>query len=542
MKKRFKILKTALSAVVILVYISLIVVLMAQALTPGSESAEISQSFGDKINQAVTDIKPPVAEKINVDDVKISSVVVGDEEYSAEDICISIGNSGRIIAFAYPNNATNRALAYSSDNEDVLAVYPDGRIVALSVGTATVTVISLENSEYTASVTVNVKNIPLEKIEIHTANDSIRVGDSIRLDVEYYPEETSEREVTWRSSDSDVISIDESGTLVAVGEGEAIIYAASKNEDITSEIKITVLPAIEEEVILPTAIVVTSPMSTYEIGDRASLVAELYPLDASGNIIWHSSDDSVVSVSQSGAIRCKRAGEAEITARCGNLECKVKITVKEVLSKEIRFNLSNIKKVDGVYTIKQGESGKVTAILDKNATILDVKFASSNENVAKIGADGAIEALRGGETTITISTSYGDETTSTSFVLSVKRITLEDTIDNFSHWVRKAMGHFGAFLVLGIFGSFTYLIIFKKNLRGRLIAFLVCLAAGFAVAGITEILQLPIFTPGRGPSFSDVMLDFTGYCTSTIPIYVIILAVNLIIYLVKHRKSKAKMK
>ena len=164
MKKRFKILKTALSAVVILVYISLIVVLMAQALTPGSESAEISQSFGDKINQAVTDIKPPVAEKINVDDVKISSVVVGDEEYSAEDICISIGNSGRIIAFAYPNNATNRALAYSSDNEDVLAVYPDGRIVALSVGTATVTVISLENSEYTASVTVTVKNIPLEKI------------------------------------------------------------------------------------------------------------------------------------------------------------------------------------------------------------------------------------------------------------------------------------------------------------------------------------------------------------------------------------------
>ena len=46
MKRRFKILKTVLSATVILIYIAMIVVLMAQALVPGEESAEISDNFG----------------------------------------------------------------------------------------------------------------------------------------------------------------------------------------------------------------------------------------------------------------------------------------------------------------------------------------------------------------------------------------------------------------------------------------------------------------------------------------------------------------
>jgi VanZ family protein len=102
------------------------------------------------------------------------------------------------------------------------------------------------------------------------------------------------------------------------------------------------------------------------------------------------------------------------------------------------------------------------------------------------------------------------------------------------------MGHFGAFLVLGIFGSLTYYIIFKKSLKGKLIAFLTCAVAGFAVAGITEILQLPLFTYGRYCSFSDVLLDFVGYCTSTVPMYIIIILLHIIGMLITRLKSGKK--
>ena len=65
-------------------------------------------------------------------------------------------------------------------------------------------------------------------------------------------------------------------------------------------------------------------------------------------------------------------------------------------------------------------------------------------------------------------------------------------------------------------------------MKGKLLGFLVCIVAGFAVAGITEILQLPYFTQGRYCSFEDVMLDFFGYCVAAIPIILVLLSIHFI--------------
>ena len=159
---------------------------------------------------------------------------------------------------------------------------------------------------------------------------------------------------------------------------------------------------------------------------------------------------------------------------------------------------------------------------------MDLHFSSSDEEIARIGADGAIEALKEGEVTITVSSSYDGETVSTSFDLTIEPITIKDTVENFYYKVRKAFGHFGAFLALGVLAALSYYIIFPKTFKGKLISIAVCLAAGFAVAGITEILQLPIFTEGRTCSFDDVLLDFNGYCCSAIPIGIMILFMHLI--------------
>lgn len=110
-------------------------------------------------------------------------------------------------------------------------------------------------------------------------------------------------------------------------------------------------------------------------------------------------------------------------------------------------------------------------------------------------------------------------------------------VQNFYAWVRKAFGHFGAFLVLGIFASATYYMLFAKSTKGKIVGFLVCMFAGFAVAGLTEILQLPMFTPGRTSSFSDIWLDFKGYCCSSLVIYAIIFVVHFAKMLSK-RKAK----
>ena len=541
MKKHFKLLKTSLSALVILIYIAIIVVLMAQALTPGEESSNISQDFGDRLNEAIGEISTPESSKVSVEGVEISSVTVGGEELFGDSVTINIGDLGRINGNAFPANATNRALEYFSSDESVVEVYADGRVFAASVGQATVTVRSRENPDFSYSITVTVEKIALESISLESAEDEIAIGEMMRLEVELYPENASERALVWNSLSPDILTVDNDGTITPLSEGEAIVTVSSKeNPEILASIKITVTPEREAPAISLEKIVLTLEENIFYVGELVEVGAKLYPEGASGSILWYSSDEEVATVSQSGIVKLHKAGEVTITAKCGpDIVDSIKILVREVVSTDFIMNFEGFDgDAEGGYHIKQGSTGKLTVTLSENATVRDIKFTSSDEKIAKITPDGNIEALKGGNVTITVSTTNGETTNSVHVKITVTPLTLEDTIDNFYHWIRKAMGHFGAFLVLGIFGSMTYCIIFKKNLRGRLIAFVVCLAAGFAVAGITEILQLPIFTPGRGPSFSDVMLDFTGYCTSTIPIYLVVIIVCLVSHIVKIHKGK----
>ena len=116
-----------------------------------------------------------------------------------------------------------------------------------------------------------------------------------------------------------------------------------------------------------------------------------------------------------------------------------------------------------------------------------------------------------------------------------------DTITNFYHWVRKAFGHFGAFLVLGGAASLMFLCFSKSGIKSKLIMFIVCMVSGFAVAGLTEIFQLPIFTQGRFCSFNDVLLDFTGYSTSSVVIFALAFIYELFkILRFKRMQSKSK--
>ena len=543
MKKRSKILLAAIKSLIIMIYVGLIIVLVLQALTPGEESSNISQDFGDRLNEAIGEISTPESSKIAVEGVEISSVTVGGEELFGDSVTMNIGDLGRINGNAFPANATNRALEYFSSDEGVVEVYADGRVFAASVGQATVTVRSRENPDFSYSITVTVEKIALESISLESAEAEIAIGEMMRLEVELYPENASERALVWNSLSPDILTVDNDGTITPISEGEAIVTVSSKeNPEILASIKITVIPEREVPAIPLDKIVLTLEENIFYVGELVEVGARLYPEGASGSILWYSSDEEVATVSQSGIVKLHKAGEVTITAKCGpDIVDSIKILVREVVSTDFIMNFEGFDvDADGGYHIKQGSVGKLTVTLSENATVRDIKFTSSDEKIAKITPDGNIEALKGGNVTITVSTTNGETTNSVHIKITVIPLTLADTVDNFYYFIRKAMGHFGAFLVLGIFGSLTYYIIFKKSLKGKLIAFLTCIFAGFAVAGITEILQLPIFTPGRGPSFSDVLLDFVGYCTSTVPMYIIIILLHLIGMLITRLKSGKK--
>lgn len=517
--------KLMVKAGIIVAYVGLIIVLIVQALTPGSESSNISNNVGDKLNDVATEIQKPEAEIFAVESVKIASITVGGKALDLDDPTIQIGQSAMIGSKVAPENANNQSLVFTSSDDEILRVYADGKITAIAAGEATIAVASAESNQIYDRILIKVQEVAIEGIEIFNIPDEICVGDVHRLEINFTPDNSSNKSIIWKSSDEEVLKVSNNGSLTANSEGTVTITATSyANPSLSATVKITVLPKPDIPSIPIESLEIEAASNVGYIGSTLKLAARLYPADADGDTIWYSSDETVATVSQKGVVTCHKAGEVTITARCGeSIEESIHITVKEVLSESITLKIEGLRKDGDNYLIKQGESGKVIATLDKSATVQTVAFSSSDEKVAKIGQDGVIEAVSGGSTTITISTSYDGKTTEESFLLTVERITLKDTMENFYYIIRKSIGHFGAFLVLGIFGALTYYIILPKSFKGKLLSVVICLVAGFAVAGITEILQLPYFTQGRYCSFDDVLLDFAGYCTSAIPIGLIIL-------------------
>ena len=118
-----------------------------------------------------------------------------------------------------------------------------------------------------------------------------------------------------------------------------------------------------------------------------------------------------------------------------------------------------------------------------------------------------------------------------NIINSIKPNTInEGNYDAFSNFIRKAIGHFGLFVVSGLFSSLS-IHYWLKDLKwyrfyyGIIISF----AFGFLLASITEIIQLNV--PNRSGEFTDVLIDSSGYLLG-------LGIIVLILFLVIRHKTK----
>lgn len=86
--------------------------------------------------------------------------------------------------------------------------------------------------------------------------------------------------------------------------------------------------------------------------------------------------------------------------------------------------------------------------------------------------------------------------------------------------VRKLIGHFSEFGLLGIFGYFTFRFALNKPFDQ-----LINLSAGLLLCSISEITQ--IFALNRGPEFIDVVIDFQGYLSAFMILTAIMMLISI---------------
>ncbi|UTY33300.1 IdeS/Mac family cysteine endopeptidase [Treponema putidum] len=105
--------------------------------------------------KATNGVQKTVDVTVTPEPIPVTSIVIEGTTPAS----LFIGESYRIIAKAQPDEATNKELTYTTNNNSAYVAY-DGTVTAQSEGTVTITVKSQSNPEITATVTITIKQRP----------------------------------------------------------------------------------------------------------------------------------------------------------------------------------------------------------------------------------------------------------------------------------------------------------------------------------------------------------------------------------------------
>lgn len=174
--------------------------------------------------------------------VEVKSKTIAVESISLDKSTAELteGEELTLIASVKPDNATNNNVRWISSDETVAKV-DNGKVIALKVGITDITV-TTEDGEKTAvcKITVKEKVYPVESISLNQSTVELKVGEEIMLDAIIKPDNATNKDVEWNSSNESVAIVQE-GRITAVNSGTAIITVKTEDGGKTATCNVTVL-------------------------------------------------------------------------------------------------------------------------------------------------------------------------------------------------------------------------------------------------------------------------------------------------------------
>lgn len=235
-----------------------------------------------------------------------------------------------------------------------------------------------------------------ESITLNTSDATLNVSESIKLIATVEPDYSSITDITWESSNPNVATVDNDGTVTAIALGTATITATCGPVSATCKINV-----VETE---PTQITLDRTSALLKVNETVQLTATVHPDTAMDKtIIWRTENNNIASVDTNGLVKAIAPGETYITATCGGATDKCRIVVSETPSEDkIELNFTSVE-------LEKSKTLRLIAKIYSENETTDNKFvwSSSNRTVADVDAKGMVAALSLGHATITVTSSNG---------------------------------------------------------------------------------------------------------------------------------------
>ena len=329
---------------------------------------------------------------------------------------ITEGGSATLSARVSPEAASDRAVAWSSSDRSVATVDKSGTVHGLRPGTATVTA-TAEGKSGTCAVTVKAKTINVTEVTLDKTELTLTEGETETLTATVRPDNADNKKVTWSSDKTEIATVDGAGRVTAVKAGEAVVTVTTEDGGKTATCKVTV----KAKAVGVTDVTLDRTELTLTEGETETLTATVKPDNADNRKVkWSSDKTDVATVDGAGKVTAVKAGEAVITVTTEDggktATCKVTVKAKAVNVTDVTLDRTEL-------TLTEGETETLTAtVKPDNADNKKVKWSSDKTDVATVGGDGRVTAVKAGEAVVTVTTEDGGKTATCKVTVKAKAV------------------------------------------------------------------------------------------------------------------------
>ena len=242
-------------------------------------------------------------------------------------------------------------------------------------------------------------NQTTEKAELKISESSKNITDSNITSFKLNATTNINTEITWKTSNESVATVDNSGLVKILGNGTAVITASLDKYGISERCTVTVGYKCKKIDVAQSEIYLTKGSTKYVSVTITPDNAMIKKLD------WQSSDSNIVSVDgtySSGAVRisAKNNGTATLTGTTtdgSNISIKIKINV-----------IIPIRSLTSYKSMKMDKGTSKSLEIEVGPTDATEKltYESSNTQIATVDANGIVTAKSSGTVQITYKSNY----------------------------------------------------------------------------------------------------------------------------------------
>ena len=285
---------------------------------------------------------------ISCDNGGCSQKKIESLDFAQKKVAVKKGNSTSLIVIIKPIELSNSKLTWKSSNPSIVTVDFNGVIKGLKEGTATITVTSSNGKTATCIVEVTKDDVNVKKINFKLDQTSINIGQMVQIYATIEPENATNRDLVWESSDSSIATVDSKGIVKGVKAGTVTITAKTKDGKVTASVTITVNPKTEE----------------FDVYD-----------DAHTPVTWNGSNDLKIFSRSVYTMKNKIAPESSNT-----YQFVVRNSTSCNLRYEINFIETNNYNINVQYKLKKNDTYIIDHYVKANELVVNNMLLNPDEN------------------------------------------------------------------------------------------------------------------------------------------------------------------